>query len=305
MANKILVFMKKQNKKKWCHKLLILLIISYLIFIPASFANEKNTEQLLKEKEIYLTNLNHINITYEAAGNINKIKELIKEKKPKAIYIEQWIIADPKHKKLLKQLWEIVKKEQIKLYLVIGKNTWWGDRGKANAIGAYDLYGKYIDGLVLRIEPNKTNLWKKIEDDPIFNAKATILNLMLDAYSAIYLEAKKRKKAFIAEFPFWFSDFKGPYKSFSQNVCDYAHKVSFLIDNIEKLEELDLPWNSVTCTYNINLTKRALSQTDEGIKEIYNKLKTHLTFYANFNGFIIDSDSKLLENTDLDLGLSP
>lgn len=297
MANQVLVCMGKSNKKISCYDLFILFTVLYLIFIPASFANEQNTEQLLKEKEIYLTNLNHINITYETAENTKKIKELIKEKKPKAIYIEQWIIADPKHKKLLKQLRGMTTKDQIKLYLVIGKNTWWGDRGKANAIGAYDLYGKYIDGLVLRIEPNKTNLWKKIEDEPIFNAKATLLNLMLDAYSAIYLEAKKRKKAFIAEFPFWFTDFKGPYKSFSQNVCDYAHKVSFLIDSTEKLEELDLPWNSVTCTYNINLTKRALSQTDEGIKEIYNKLKTNLTFYANFNGFIIDSDSKLLEDS--------
>lgn len=277
--------MKKTNQSRYCY-LFFLLLVYLIFFISTSFA---------QDKKIYLTNLNHINITYETASDIEKIKELIELKRPKAIYVEQWIIADSKNKNLLKKLRKITSKNKIRLFIVIGKNTWWGERGKANAISAYDLYGKYIDGVVLRVEPNKTNIWKKNEEEPVYNAKAVVLNLLLDAYSVIYLEAKKRHKMFIAEFPFWFTDFQGPNKSFSQNVCDFADKIVFLIDNKERINDFDIPWNKVTCPYNINITKRATGQTEDSINEIYEKLKSTLTFYANFNGYIIDSDSKLLE----------
>ena len=116
---------------------------------------------------------------------------------------------------------------------------------------------------------------------------------MLDAYSAIYIEAKKRNKQFIADFPFWFSDYKGPKKGFSENVCDYTDKVIFLIDDIEKLEKLDIKWNNITCAYNIDLTKHATVLSDDDISDIYKIIKSKLTFYANFNGFIVDSDSRV------------
>ena len=114
---------------------------------------------------------------------------------------------------------------------------------------------------------------------------------MLDIYFAIYVEAKKRNKQFIADFPFWFSDYKGPKKNFSEHVCDFTDKVIFLIDDVEKLEKLDIKWNDITCTYNIDLTRHATVLSDDDINDIYKAIKSKLVFNSKFNGFIVDSDS--------------
>ncbi len=266
-------------------------IILCFIFILFTSHGIFAKEIRIDEKEIFLTDLNHINITNDLAKDIKQIKELVNRKRPKALYIEQWLLLEPHNKKLLSDLHKITKKYNAKLYLVIGKNTWFGHRGVSNTLEAYKLYGKEVDGIVLRVEPNKANVWK---DD--MGLKAQVLNQMLDAYSAIHNKFKKENKQFVAEFPFWLSDFKGPLRSFPEDVCHYADKIIFLIDDPEKLDTLEIKWNDVTCRYNINLTKRATTQTEESLNEIYKKLKTNLTFYSNFNGFIIDSDSKLLSN---------
>ena len=269
---------------------MLMVLVSALIVLSTgntTLAKEAHTV----DKKIFLTNLNHINITIESIKDLKELKRLICLRNPKAIYIEQWILEEPGNKNLIKKLQKIAKKTSCKFYLVVGRSSWFGRRGVINTIDNLNKYGKYIDGIVLRVEPNKVNVWK---DD--IGVQAQILNQMLDAYSAIYHETKKRDKAFIAEFPFWLSDYKGPLKSFSQNVCDYTDKIIFLIDDLEKLEKLDM-WNNVTCMYNINLTKRASGQTEESIHETFKKLKTKLTFYSNFNGFIIDSNSTL-EDSD-------
>lgn len=252
------------------------------------FTYAQDNVNIFSGKQIYLTNLNNINITNEAAHNKNILKRIIEDKRPKALYIEQWIIEESKDKKLLKKLHKTAHKYGLKLYLVTGKNSWFGTRGVSNTIEVFNKYDEFVDGIVLRTEPNKVNVWK---DD--ISIQVQILNQMLDAYSAIYTEAKKRNKIFIAEFPFWFSDFRGPLKSFSENVCEYVDKVIFLIDNTKKLDELEIKWNDVTCPYNINLTKRANKQTEQSLEETYKKIKAKLTFYSNFNGYIIDSDSSL------------
>lgn len=287
--------MIKVNKK------IIIVILIFSLFIMSS--NKLYAKNEIDEKgREYITDLNHINITNDLTKDFKLLENSIETKRPKAIYIEQWIIVEPHNKKLLKKLSKITKEYEAKLYIVIGKNTWFGKRGFENTSEAYKLYGKYIDGVVLRVEPNKTNVWK---DD--LSIKAQVLNHMLDAYSAIHQYAKKLDKQFIAEFPFWLNDFKGPNGSFSEDACKYTDKIIFLIDDLEKmdeLDELDINWNDISCRYNINLTKRALDKTEESIIEIYKKLKVKLPLYSNFNGFIIDSDSQLLDNTEDNTGLT-
>lgn len=270
---------------------LIKLILAILILFICDFIFTNNiyAKSELNDKSAYLTNTNHINITAENANNIREIKQILKSKRPKAIYIEQWILLEHGDKKYLKKLHKLSTSLDTKLFLVIGKNTWFGDRGITNAKNAFDYYGKYIDGLVLRIEPNKINVWKNGD----LSIKTQILNLMQDAYNTIYNDAKKRNKKFIVEFPFWFSDFQGPLKSFSEEACGYADKIIFLIDDAELLDKTEIKWNDVTCLYNIDITKRATYQTEDKIKSIYEKLKSKLVLYSNFNGYLIDSDIDL------------
>ncbi len=239
------------------------------------------------QKEILLTELDNLNITNESTKDLKKLKEIIETKKPKIIYIEQWILLEPDNKKLLKKLHKISKKINSKLFLVVGKNSWFGDRGIANTIDYFNYYNKHIDGIVLRVEPNKINVWK---DD--ISIIAQILNQMLDAYVGISKEVKNRNKIFTAEFPFWYIDFIGPLRPFPEDACVCANRISLLIDKPEKLKELK-NWNNVSCLYSINLTKRATGHSEEELNEIYNKLNKELSFYSNFNGFIIDSDSNI------------
>lgn len=267
---------------------LFLFLVTAIVLFNCSSSSAKEEEI---NKEIYLTNFNNLNIARESVNDFKKLKELVKNTRPKAIYIEQWILYETENKKTLKKLYKIAQKYDSKLYLVTGKNTWFGRRGLTNTLEVYNTYGDYVDGVVLRVEPNKSNVWK---DD--LKIHAEVLNQMLDAYSAIYLEAKKRNKKFVAEFPFWLSDYEGPLKTFSQNVCDYADKIIFLIDDTKKLEDLNIRWNNVPCSYNINLTKRALNQTEEGLAEIYKNLKIKLTLYSNFHGYIIDSNSSIRDS---------
>lgn len=271
------------------NKDLIVIIVSITLLLNGLNAIAK--EETIN-KEIYLSNFNNINITREYAEDPKKLNELIKNKAPKALYIEQWILYEIEDAKTLKRLYKVAKKNDVRFYLVTGKNSWFGKRGLQNTMEVYDKYGKYVDGIVLRVEPNKINVWKK--DD--ISTHAQILNGMLDAYSAIYTQAKTRNKKFVTEFPFWLSDYEGPLKNFSQNVCDYSDKIIFLIDDVEKLDTLNIKWNNVPCSYNINLTKRALRQSDEGINEIYNKLKNKIPLYQNFQGYVVDSDSSLINN---------
>lgn len=283
MANQIIRMAHLKTK-------LIFVLIS-LVLITFNPLNSY-AKKLKIEKDIFLTNLNHINITEETAKDIKTIQELIITKRPKAVYLEHWITDDPKNKNLPKKLKKIANKYDAKFYLVIGRNSWFGTRGLNHTIDFLNRYENDIDGLVLRTEPNKVNVWK---DD--LDIQAQILNQMLDAYSAINIEMKKRGKQFIVEYPFWFSDFLGPgKKSFSQHVCEYSSKIIFLIDNLDKLDELyklKVVWNDISCPYNINLTKRATGQDEKTTHQIYRKLKERLTLYSNFNGFLIDSDSTL------------
>ena len=267
---------------------LIVAIVTTIIFCYASEAKYLKKEEI-NAKEVLLNNINHINITARTAKNIKSVEELIKSRRPKAVYIEQWILVEKGNENLLKKLNKIAHKYDSRLYLFIGKDSWFGRKGLVNVLAAFDQYENYVDGIILKNQPNKTNIWK----DDNLDFQAQILNQMLDAYSAIYIEAKKRNKQFIADFPFWFSDYQGPKKGFSENVCDYTDKVIFLIDDIEKLEKLDIKWNDITCVYNIDLTKHATVLSDDDISEMYKIIKSKLTFYSNFNGFIIDSDSRV------------
>ncbi|MBI3589953.1 MAG: hypothetical protein HY094_01075 [Candidatus Melainabacteria bacterium] len=280
MANKII--------KKYRKILFVILLLSLIL-------SNTNIVYAIKVKEIdrqvLLTNFNHINITLESSKDLKQLKKLIKYKRPRAIYIEQWVLDTSGNKSLLEKLQKISQKYNTKLYLIIGRNSWFGKRGVLHTLEALNTYGKHVDGIVLRVEPHKVNVWK---DD--LGIQAQILNQMLDAYSAIYIESKKTDKHFLAEFPFWLSDFKGPKKTFSQNACDYTDKIIFLLDNTDKLKTLDINWNDVSCNYIIDLTKRANNQTEELIHETYEILKSKLIFYSNFNGFLIDSDSTLKES---------
>ena len=276
----------KQNGKL---NLKLLVILTALLLSHSSLPIYSKSNININEKQIYLNNFRHLNIAPHHAKNLNLLKKVIQEKKPKALYLEQWILAEKGNENLLKDLRKIAKKNKIKLFLFIGRNTWFGQRGAANTIASLDLYGKHIDGLVLRTQPHRINIWK--EDD--IQTHAEILNLMLDSYANIYRETQKRDKLFIAEFPFWYSDYIGLGKSFSETACQYADKVYFLIDDLDKLETLDIPWNNVNCSYSINLTKKGIGKTIESINNIYERVKSKLTFYSNFQGFVIDSDSKL------------
>ena len=241
--------------------------------------------------EIKLTDLNNLNITLNHAKDLKLVKNLLETKRPKAIYIEQWILIqlelEEGNKKVLQKLYKIAKKNDSKLFLFIGKDSWFGQKGLSNTIAAYNTYGNYVDGIVLKNMPNKTNIWR--DDNVEFQAQ--VLNQVLDGYSAIHHHAKKINKMFIADFPFWFSDFKGPKNNFSQNVCDYVDRVIFLIDDIEKLENLDIKWNDITCMYNIDLTRKASQLSPTEVEKAYKLIKSKLSFYSNFAGFIIDSDS--------------
>ena len=280
MANKIM-------KKKIQFSILIFSVLALIFSSNCKLAYAKKITTNEKEK---LTNLSHLNLTKDDASNLKFVKQLIKSKIPKGIYIEQWILDKPGNTKLIGKLHKLTKKNNIKLYLVVGRNSWFGKRGVLYTLDFLTKYEKDIDGIVLRVEPNKVNVWK---DDIAIQAQ--VLNQMLNAYSAIYQETKKKKKIFIAEFPFWLSDFQGTLKSFSQNVCDYTDKIIFLIDNLEKLDNLDIKWNDVPCMYNINITKRATNQSEELTHDTYNKLKEKLVLYSNFNGYLIDSNSSISE----------
>ncbi len=273
---------------KYKKKLISIVIAIIAILTPcySSEAKSKTSEQI--DKKVLLTDITHINIASRLAKDVKSVELLVKSKRPKAIYIEQWVVAEKGNENLLQKLHKIAHKYNARLYLFIGRDTWFGRRGLVNTLSAFDQYGNHIDGIILKIQPNKTNIWK---DD--LNFQAQILNQMLDAYSAIYIEAKKRNKQFIADFPFWFSDYLGPKKGFSENVCDYTDKVIFLIDDIEKLEKLDIKWNDITCAYNIDLTKHATVLSDDDVSDMYKTIKSKLTFYSNFNGFIVDSDSSV------------
>lgn len=277
-----------ENKSIKNNVLIYVLILIILIFTNAQETFASKDEMV--DKRVYLTDLSHINVTKGSTSNLKYLNEMIKTKRPKAIYIEQWVLDEPGNKKLAKKLQQIANKNNIKFYLVVGRNSWFGRRGIVNTVEFLNRYEKYIDGVVLRTEPNKVNVWK---DD--VGIQAQILNQMLDSYSAIYSETKKRDKLFLAEFPFWYSDYQGPQKTFSQNVCDYSDKVIFLIDDLKKLDSLNIKWNDIPCPYNINITKRATNQPEEITHEILKTIKSKLTFYSNFNGYIIDSDSTLLD----------
>ena len=283
MASQILKVANRHKKK------LISIVIAIIIAITSCYSSEakfKASEPI--DEKVLLTDITHINIAAKLAKNIKSVEELVKSKRPKAIYIEQWILVEKGNENLLQKLYKIAHKYDAKLYLFIGRDSWFGRKGLVNTLAAYDQYGNYIDGIILKTQPNKINIWK---DN--LNFQAQILNQMLDAYSAVYIEAKKKNKQFIADFPFWFSDYQGPKKGFSENVCDYTDKVIFLIDDIEKLEKLDIKWNDITCPYNIDLTKHAAVLSDDDINDIYKTIKSKITLYSNFNGFIVDSDSRV------------
>src|SRR3989338_6430610 len=274
MANKTI------NMNEVLMKVIFVFLVLLFSLNNPETAQSKDAEPISSKSEsnIHFSNTNNINITNNLTKNLKKLKTFIKAVKPKSIYLEQWILLEPHNKKLLKKLSKIAKKNKTSFYLVIGKNTWFGNRGIANTVASLDLYGKYIDGIVLRVEPNKVNVWK---DD----FKVQILNQILDSYACIHNEAKKRNKQFFVEFPFWFTDFKGPLRSFSEDACLYSDKVIFLIYNPTKLDSLDIKWNDITCKYNIDLTKRATELSDDSISDAYKKIQKKLPFYSNFNGF--------------------
>ena len=289
MADKIILLMNKTDFKK------TYFIIALILFLIIEFPNFSHSKEIIG-KEQFLLDTKEINLTLKDTKDINTLKKLLKEQSPRTIYLEQWITMEKGNKNLLKKLHKITKKNDIKLFLFIGRDSWIGKRGVANALASFEQYGNYIDGLVLRTQPDKLNIWDKTD----VNIQAQILNQMLDAYSAIYIELKKHNKIFIAEFPFWYSDFQGPLKSFSQNVCDYTDKIIFLIDDTDKLESLDIKWNKITCRYSIDLTKKALGPTIEDTHSIYKSIKSRLAFYQNFSGFIVDSDyKKLIPNSGI------
>jgi len=278
MANKT---MKKQT---------FTLFLALILFLNSSLilsAHGKAEDSI--PREVILTNLNNIILNKDCAEDKNKLEEILRIKRPRNVFIEHWIIQESTNKKLLKEVRKITNKYNSKLYFVTGRNTWFGQRAAEHILPLYKEYGEYIDGIVLRIEPNRVNLWKEDDD----SMKVQVLNQMLDGYSVVYSYAQKIGKSFIVEFPFWLTDFQGPKRTFSDDACIYADKVIFLIDNEEKLDTLEIAWNDITCHYLINLGKRATRQNEEKIKEIYNKLNKKLTLYSNFGGYIIDADSSL------------
>lgn len=281
MADKIMISRVSIN--------IFLTILTLSIFSLAAIAKEE--EEAPISRETFLTNLNSFILTKEYADDTHKLEELIEEKKPKAIYVEEWIVSESKDKNYLKKLKKLTSKHNLKLFLVTGRNVWFGQRGVDGIINAYNTYETNLDGIVFRIEPNKSNVWKDNSD-----IQAQILNQMLDAFSAIYKETQKRNKLFIVEVPFWLGEFHGPLKTFTEDICTYSDRIVLLIDDAEKLDKLESKWNDLTCSYSINLGKRATRQTsDEKINELYSKVQEKLIFYSNFNGYIIDTGS-ILDN---------
>lgn len=279
MANKTI-------NNKLVKKILISILIFTLIFFSILKASAK---EITLTRDKYLTNFNNFMLTKDFLEDKKKLEEVLKSKEPKAIYIEEWLVQESEDKNILKKLKKLTNKYQSKLFLVTGRNIWFGSRGVEGIINAYNKYESNIDGIVFRIEPNKSNVWKDNLD-----IQAQILNQMLDAFSAIYAETKKRNKLFIVEVPFWLSEFHGPLKSFTEDVCSYSDRLVFLVDDKEKLDKLETKWNDVTCPYNINLGKRATRQiNEEEISKLYAKIQEKLIFYSNFNGYIIDTDSTL------------
>lgn len=274
---------------KTMKKIFILLLTTITFFNQTSSLLALGKESIQTPREVLLTNLNNIILTKEYAEDKNKLEEILKIKRPKNVFIEHWIIQESSNKKLLKDIRKVASEYNAKLYFVTGKNTWFGQRAVDNLIPLYNAYGEYIDGIVLRIEPNKINLWKDNEE----SLKIQVLNQMLDGYSAVYSHAKKIGKSFIVEIPFWLTDFQGPKRTFPDDACMYSDKVIFLIDNEEKLDTIEIAWNDITCPYLINLGKRATRQNEEKVKQIYSKLNKKLTLYSNFGGYIVDSDSTI------------
>jgi hypothetical protein len=285
MANKT---MKKQTLTS---------LLALILFLNSSIALSANgkVEEIIP-REAILTNLSNLILNKDCAEDITKLEEVLKVRRPRNVFIEHWIVQESTNKKLLKEIRKVTNKYNSKLYFVTGKNTWFGQRAAEHLIPLYKEYGKYIDGIVLRIEPNRVNIWREDDD----SMKVQVLNQMLDGYAAVYSFAKKIGKSFIVEFPFWLTDFQGPKRTFPDDACIYADKVIFLIDNEEKLNTINIPWNDITCHYLINLGKRATRQNDEKIKEIYQTLNKKLILNSTFSGYIIDSDSSLDNKIETD-----
>ncbi|MBI1858710.1 MAG: hypothetical protein HYR97_06340 [Candidatus Melainabacteria bacterium] len=246
----------------------IFLIIYFLCFfclsIPSHAASSQATLQNIK--------IENINITTEAVGNLNELQKQINNLHPKNIFIEERLLYQKKNNNILKDLKKIAKKNSSKLFVVVGKNTWIGKRG--------------ID--ILRLEPNKTNIWQNHE----LEYKAQMLNHMLDAYSAISKETAKYGKEFVAEFPYWLADFQGPLRTFSQDACLYADRVVLLIDDEDMYEVLGNKWNDLFCHYHISLSKKANSKTNPEIVKLHKKFNNELSFDSYFKGYIFDLDFK-------------
>jgi len=248
--------------------------------IPSHAASSQATLQNIK--------IENINITTEAVSNLNELQEQINNLKPKNIFIEERLLYQKKNNNILKDLKKIAKKNSSKLFVVVGKNTWIGKRGIDNTLEAFKVYKNNIDGIVLRLEPNKTNIWQNYE----LEYKAQMLNHMLDAYSAISKETAKYGKEFVAEFPYWLADFQGPLRTFSQDACLYADRVVLLIDDEDMYEVLGNKWNDLFCHYHISLSKKANSKTNSEIVKLHKKFNNKLSFDSYFKGYIFDLDFK-------------
>ncbi len=270
--------------KNIVYLIILLLNVSFSLIANAAIVESPSRSKIL-------TNVNNYALTKDYANDLDKLTEFLSNNPVKSIFIEQWLLQESDNKKLLKSLYSITKKHNSKLYLVTGKNSWLGYRGVDAIIPLYKQYGKYIDGIVFRCEPNRLNIWK---DESI---KVQALNQMLDSYSTIYNYAKKNKKAFIVEFPFWFADFIGPKGSFSDDACMLADKIVLLVDDEEKISNLQVKWNDSACPYYINLGLRATRQSEDKAKELYKLINKKVVFYSNFQGFIVDPSTKL---NDLD-----
>lgn len=257
---------------------LILIAVVSIVFIQPSTAITGNLAK----------HINNFNITLESTKDFEGLKNKLLTEKPDNIYIEEWLIYQDHTKDILKKLDKIADKINAKLYVVIGKNTWYGPRGAKVTLQAFKTYDK-ADGIVLRLEPNKTNIWQNYGTE----FKVQLLNKMLDGYATIFKEASKLNKEFIAEFPYWLADFQGPLRTFPEDVCHFAHKISFLIDDIEMYDVLPENWNDVYCNYQINLTKRANNKTEDEINRLYKKFEKELSYDSYFKGYLIDSDLDL------------
>lgn len=254
--------------------ILFLLLLSTNFIIPNPSTALESAENTIK----------NINITDADINDLKILEEKISLVRPKYIFIEQRLIVDSKDKKIAKKIHKISKKNKSKLYLVTGSNSWYTSIGTKNTIADINTFHKNIDGLVLRMSPDKTNIWQKEVEE----FKIKILNQMLDNYVKIAKAAKKKNLTFIPEFPFWFSDFKGPKNNFSEDVCQITDKVIFLINDKNKLEEFEIEWNEISCKYLIDVTKRATELTPESSNEAIKFINQNLTLKENFEGYIQD-----------------